>query len=809
MTELRQSLRSLLKRPGLTATAVLTLALGLGASTAIFSLLDTVALRPLPYRDADRLVEIGTVIPGQKEFRGVSWPRFQALLGEGRTMTAATAYYTSTFGLTERERPEELSGARVSSGFFDVWGVAPTLGRTFSADEEKRGGRDVVLLSAGFWRQRFGGDRAVLGRNLELEGRPTTIVGVLPDVLRFPFSDVQIWLPRPDDASFVSRKAQALGAGYLQVVARLKPGVPLAAVERDLERISASYRANLPGQIDGALALGVVTLDEHLVGTTRATLLVLLAAVSLVLLIACADVANLLLADGLSRRREIAARIALGAGRRHILGQALRESLLLAGAGGLLGVLLAYLGLKLLVAANPADLPRIGEVALSGRALAFAFLLTTAAGVLAGLAPAWQTLRTDPRSFLAERGGTGGIGGTGGNPGGLGQGLLVTLEIALALMLFSAAGLLLRSLAQVNGMDLGLVPKNLMFVDVTLPAARYPGATERRIFFEELVERLRGLPGVSAAALVEHPPTVGASHMRLSVEGQAPVATDRQPLVTRLITGAGYFHALETRFLAGHDFDPGIAPNAPLTGILGRSFRDTYFRGQNPVGRHLRLGTVTVEIVGVVEDIQQNPLEADREPLVFLFHHQVGAELSPPDSMSLALRSALPAASVAASVRRVVHGLDPGEPLPEMTTLASLLRAATARRRLTTGLFAGFSALALLLCILGIYGVVAHSISLRRREIGVRMALGARPGQVLLSVLRRGARSIVPGLALGALASYFAGRALQSQLFEVPATDLLHFTATAVILGAVAFLACLVPGQQATRIDPAATLRTP
>ncbi len=805
MTELRQSLRSLLKRPGLSATAVLTLALGLGASTAIFSLLDTVALRPLPYRDADRLVEIGTVIPGQKEFRGVSWPRFQALLGEGRSMTAATAYYTASFGLTERERPEELSGARVSGGFFDVWGVAPILGRAFSADEEKRGGRDVVLLSAGFWRQRFGGDRAILGRNLELEGRPTTIVGVLPDVLRFPFADVQIWLPRPDDASFISRKAQALGAGYLQVVARRKPGVPLAAVERDLDRISASYRTNLPGQIDGALSLGAVTLDEHLVGTTRATLLVLLAAVFLVLLIACADVANLLLADGLSRRREIAARIALGAGRRHILGQALRESLLLAAAGGLLGVLLAYLGLKILVAANPADLPRIGEVALSGRALAFAFLLTTLAGVLAGLAPAWQTLRTDPRSFLAERNASGGTGGT----GGLGQGLLVTLEIALALTLFSAAGLLLRSLAQVNGMDLGLVPANLMFVDVTLPAARYPGATERRIFFEQLVERLRGLPGVSAAALVEHPPTVGASHMRLSVEGQAPVPTDRQPLVTRLFTGAGYFRTLQTRFLAGHDFDPGIAPNAPLTGIVGRSFRDTYFRGQNPVGRHLRLGSATVEIVGVVEDIQQNPLETDREPLVFLFHHQVGAELSPPDAMSLAVRSALPAASVADSVRRVVHGLDPGEPLPEMTTLASLLRAATARRRLTTGLFAGFSALALLLCILGIYGVVAHSISLRRREIGVRMALGARPGQVLWSVLRRGARSIVPGLALGALASYFAGRGLQSQLFEVPATDLLHFTATAAILGAVAFLACLVPGQQATRIDPAVTLRTP
>jgi putative ABC transport system permease protein len=805
--EIVQSIRTLGKRPGLTATAVLTLGLGIGASTAIFSLLDTVALRPLPYRDADRLVEIGAVVPGQKDLRGVSWPKFQALAAHSRETTAVTAYYTAAFGLTERDRPEELSGARVSGGFLDAWGVQPLLGRAFSADEEKRGGPNVVLLSSGFWHQRFGGDRAILGKSLEIEGLPTTVVGVLPDVLRFPFAGVQIWLPRPDDANFMSRKALELGAGYLQVVARLKPGVPLTALQRDMDHIVADYQANLPGQLDTSFPLAAVPLNELLVGTTRTTLLVLFAAVSLVLLIACADVANLLLADGLSRRREIAARVALGAGRRQIFGQALRESLLLAGAGGVLGVFLAYWGLKLLVAANPADLPRIGEVGLAGRALAFAVLVTAVAGVLAGLAPAWQTLRTDPRSFLAE----GERGATGGRRGSWGQGLLVTVQIALALVLFSAAGLLLRSLERVNGMQLGFAPDDLLFVQVTLPDAKYPGVAERRVFFEGLLERLRGLPGVQSAALVEYPPTAGAPHTKLTVEGQAPLPPDKQPLVLRLVTGAGYFQTLRARFLAGHDFDPRLASNAPLTAIISRSLRDLYFPGQNPLGQHLHLrgGSSPVEIVGVVEDIQQDPVEDGREPMVFLFHHQVSAEQSPPNFMNLALRTDLPLASVAESVRREVHALDPGEPLPEMTTLSAMLATATARRRLTTGLFSGFSALALLLSVLGIYGVVAHSIFLRRREIGVRMALGASKGQVLENVLKLGARWIVPGLALGVLGSYFAGRALRSQLFEVPATDPLHWSAAAALLGAIAFLACLVPAQKATRIDPATTLRTP
>ena len=806
MREIGQSARRLLRRPGLTLTAVVTLALALGANTAIFSLLDTVALRPLPYREADRIVKIGAAVPDEGELQEVSWPKFELLAAQSRETAGVAAYYPNTFALTDRDRPEELSGLRVSGGFSAVWGVAPLLGRTFSADEEKPGGANVALLSYGFWRQRFAGDRATVGRTLDLEGLPTTIIGVLPDALRFPFGDVQVWLPRPDEQSFMPRRALEMGAGYLEIAARLKPGASLAAVQREIDRIAAAYKQERPGQLDTTYGLGARSMNELLVGAARTKLLVLLGFVALVLLIACADVANLLLADGLARRREIAACVALGAGRRQIFGQSLRESLLIAGAGGALGVVLAHWGLRLLVAANPADLPRIGEVTVSGRALAFALLVTAAAGVLAGLAPAWQTLRTDPKSFLAE-----GERGAVGARFHWGQGLLVTFQVAVTLVLLSAAGLLLRSLQQVNGLDLGFDADDLLFVQVTLPEAKYPGVAERRFFFEDLLDRARRIPGVQSAGLIEYAPTVGAPHMALSVEGRPPLPPDQQTLVLRGITSAGYLPTLDAHFLAGHDFDPRISPDAPQTAIISRSLKDLAFPGENPLGRRVRLrgSDAPVEIVGVVEDIQQNPLEAGMEPMIFLSQHQAGPDLSPPNYMNLAIRTSLPVAGVAEAVRREVHALDPSEPLPEMTTMAAMLSTATAQRRLTTGLFSGFSALALVLSLLGIYGVVAHSIFLRRREIGVRMALGASRGQVLGNVLRLGARWIVPGLALGAIGSYFAGRAIVSQLFEVEATDWLHFTAVAALLGAIAFLACLLPARQATRIDPATTLRMP
>jgi predicted permease len=805
LREIGQSGRRLLRRPGLAVTAVVTLGLAIGANTAIFSLLDAVALHPLPYPHAERLVRIGVVIPGQRDLREVSWPRFQALAAQGRATAAVAAYFENTFGLTEKDRPQQVAGARVSAGFFDVWAVAPLLGRAFTAAEQKDGGPNVALLSYGFWRQRFGGDSAVIGRPLQIDGLPTTIVGVVPDTYRFPFNAVQLWLPRPDEATFLSRRAVEYGAGYLQVIARLRPGISAAAAQGDGDRVFAAYKANPQGHLDVNYPFAVMPLGDHLVGAARRTLLALLGAVGLVLLIACADVANLLIADGLARRRETATRVALGAGRRQIFGDALRESLLIAGAGGLVGVLLAAWGLRLLVAASPADLPRIDQAGLSLRTLVFAILVTALAGVAASLAPAWQTLRTDPRTFLGE----GARGAAGGVRDSWAQGFLVSFQIALVLVLLSAAGLLLRSLRSVNGMALGFEPQNLVFVQVSLPAARYPSVAARRVFFDALLERVRALPGVERAAMVEYPPTTGAPMSTFDVAGRPPLPPPSRPLVLRLMAGAGYFQTLGTRLLAGRDFDPHSAPGAPLTAIISRSFRDQYFAGENPLGQHLALrgGTVPAEIIGVVDDIQQQALEDGIRPTFFLFHRQVQAELSPPDFMTLALRTSLPAASVASSLRREVNALDPSQPLPELQTMTALLRTGTARRRLSTGLFSAFSALALALCLLGIYGVVAHSVFQRRREIGVRLALGATRNQVLTGVLRPVGRWILPGLAAGAAGSFIAGRLLASQLFEVDATSWPHFAAAAAILAATALLASLVPARKAAEVDPATTLR--
>jgi putative ABC transport system permease protein len=800
-----QSGRRLLRRPGLAATAVLTLGLAIGANTAIFSLLDSVALRPLPYPHADRLVRLGVVIPDQKDLREVSWPRFQALAEQSRTTAAVACYFENTFGLTERDHPEEVVGARVSGGFFAVWGVAPLLGRDFTAAEERDGGPNVALLSNGFWRQRFGGERSVLGRSVEIDGVPTTVVGVMPDTYRFPFRDVRLWLPRPDQIASLSRQAVEYGAGYLQVVARLRPGVSRAAAQAESDRIFAAYKAEPRGHLDINYPFAVQALNEQLVGESRKTLLALLGAVGLVLLIACADVANLLLAAGLARRREIATRVALGAGRREIFGEALRESLLIAGAGGLVGVFLAGWGLRLLVAANPADLPRIDEASLSLRTLAFAILVTAAAGILAGLAPAWQTLRTDPRAFLGE----GARGAAGGVRDSRGQGLLISFQVALVLVLLSAAGLLVRSLQRVNGIELGFDPQGLVFVQVSLPVVRYPTPAARQVFFDGLLERVRALPGIQQAAIVDYPPTAGAAMGTFGVSGRPPLPPEKRPLVLRMMVGAGYFQTLRAHLLAGHDFDEHTAPTAPLTAIISRSFRDQYFAGENPLGQHLllRASPAPVEIVGVVDDIQQQALEDGLRPTIFLYHRQVPAAMSPPDFMNLALRTSLPPGSVADSLRRVVNTVDPTQPLPDLQTMQGLLRAATARRRLTTGLFSAFSALALGLCLIGIYGVVAHSVFQRSREIGVRVALGATSAQVLAGVLRPVGRWIVPGLVAGAAGSFFAGRLLVSQLFEVEATNWLHFAAAAAALAATALLASFLPARKATQIDPAETLR--
>ncbi len=806
MQELKLSARRLARTPGTSLIAAVALGIGIGASSAIFSLLDAVVLQPLPYPDPGRLVAVLAASPDQGlEPSPVSVSKFTALARDGRAFSGVAAWHEDSFGLAAAGEPEQLQGARVSEGFFRVLGVQPELGRGFTAAEQRPGGGDVALLGEGFWRRRFGSDPGVVGRGVRLNGRAYTIVGVLPGILRVPFEHTDVWVPRIDEPSFLSRRSVDLGAGYLNVVARLAPGSSLAAARADAGRVGRTYAGQLPGQLDARFQLVIEPLAERLVGPLRGLFLTLLGAVGCVLLIACADVANLLLAQGLARRREMALRAALGAGHGRILRGVLLEGLLLSLAGGVMGVATAAWGLRLLVAANPAQLPRMDQVGVNVRVLAFALTVAVVAGLLASLIPALRTLSTRAREALAESGRA----ATTGRRGLRGQGLLVTAEVALALLLLILSGLMLQSLRRLTRVDPGFRPEGLVSASIVLPAGKYPGPEERRVFSEALLARARALPGVVAAALVDYLPTLGAPQTPLSVEGQPALPLDRQPLVLRGIASPGLFRTLGTPLLAGRDFDPALSSQAPLEAIVNDALRRRLFGGASPLGKHLLLGGHLFQavVVGVAGDVRQQGLTVAAEPMFYLCNRQVGAGLSPPPFFELMVRTTLPAGKVAGALRAAVRDLDPEQPVAEVRPVEEVIAQQLARQRLAAWTIGCFSAVALLLCLLGIYGVIAHSVSLRRKEIGVRLALGAGPGQVLREVMRQGASWIAVGIAAGLGLALMVGRGLASQLYEVSPTDPAQLLGATLLLGGVALLACFLPARRASHTEPAGALR--
>jgi putative ABC transport system permease protein len=806
LRDVQLGFRRLLKQPGFTLVAVLALGVGIGANCAIFSLLDAVVLSPLPYKHPERIVAIWASSPDQGlEQTEVSFPKIRALAETGKSWRSVTTYMEEDLNLTERDSPETVDGARVSAGFFDVWGIEPILGRRFLPAEDKKGGANVVLLSQGYWERRFGGDKGVLGRVLHLDGKAYTVVGVLPQVLRFPFSQVQLWVPRPNEMSFLSDEQVEHGSGYLSAAGRLAPGVSLRKAAEEAERINQRYGEQWKGNQDATFHLKLLPMNQQLVGQSRTALFLLLGAVGFVLLIACADVANLLLAQGMARGREVAIRVALGASRSQILVQRMVEGVLLAVLGSAVGLLLAHWGLRLLVAANPANLPRIEEAGLNGRVLVFTLALAFLTGILSSLAPALQTSRTDPRTALREgdRSATAGVGR------GRTQGLLVAVEVALALVLLIGAGLLIRSFRTVSSVDPGFDTRNLLVSQVSLPTVKYPTIEARRVFFESMLDRIRAVPGVQSATFSDFLPIQGTAHANILVEGQPVPPPDQQPLVWRLMVNPGYFQTLGIHLLAGRDFDPQAGPDSPVEVLINESLRRRFLADRNPLGQHLLLGRLRLraEIVGVVADVQQLGLDTQKEAEFFVSAHQARKDLSPTTFMQLQVRTVLPVESVARAVRREVQALDREQPVADLATMDSIVATSIASRRLTMGLLSGFSAIALALCLLGIYGVVAHSVSLREKEIGVRMALGAQAGQVLGAVTRQSFRFILLGLVVGLAAALLLSRVLESLLFEVSPTDPLYLTTAPILLALVALLACYLPARRATRIEPAITLR--
>jgi putative ABC transport system permease protein len=686
----------------------------------------------------------------------------------------------------------------VTVEFFDVLGVTPVLGRSFVTEEMVPGGAPVVMLGHAVWTQRFGGARDALGRTVRLNGVPHEIVGVLPAGFDFP-EGAQVWTPlRLSDQTRQSRNSY-----FLWVVGRLRGGVTVAAAQADMDAIAATQLERFPDAHAG-LGIFVQPLRTHLLGDVGPALLVLLGAVGLVLLIACANVANLLLSRATARQRELAVRLALGAGRSRLVRQLLTESVVIAVLGGGLGLVLAYGGVALLRSVAPPDLPRLDQIAVDPMVLAFTLGLSVLTGLLFGVAPALQSTRGELKGALREEG----RGAVGSRRGWRTRGVLVVAELSLSLVLLIGAGLLIQSFLRLSRTDDGFDGRGVLTARVALTGAGYPGPDAAIAFYDRLLERLRALPGVELVAagtnvLLDELPQSGG----FTVEGAPPETEEERIEVTFDAITPDYFRAIGTPLLLGRDFTPEDRADALPVVIVNQSFVRRYWPHEDPLGKRFKLGDADSQapwmtIVGVAADARRTAPDRDARPSAYLPYRQV-----PQPAMMLLVRTGGDPLALAGAAREAVRALDPALPLAELGTLDGLLSARLAQRRLTTVLAGLFSLVALLLALVGVYGVLSYAVAQSTREIGVRMALGAQLRDVIAMVFRRVARLLAGGLGLGMLGALLATRALASLLYGVGALDPLTFVAAPVLLAAVALLACWLPARRASRVDPAVALR--
>ena len=801
LRNLRFALRLLSKNPGFTLATIFTLALGIGANTAIFTVTSALLLRPFPYREPDQLVTVR--VSDQSKERPTTLLRYELVRDNNRSFQSVAAWTTDNLNLTGNGEPLQVPVARVSPSFFSMLGLHPQLGRIFTEDEGRPEGKPVVMLSNAMWRGRFRSDPNIVGQSVTLDGAPQTIVGVLPAEVQFPFvGKADFWTPRYFEFSLMPTQRLRLGVGYLELLARLRPGTTLTQANAELAVLNQRYREQNPTAPDATpgRAMAAESLRELVVSDVRGRVLMLSAAVAVVLLIACANVASLLLSRALARRREIAVRTALGASRGILVAQLLTESMLLAVIAGALGIGLGWIATRALTTWGATQLPEGVPITMDLRVLLFTLAVSVIVGALFGMVPTLQLARANPNAALRDEG----RGVSVGHTRTYAKNALVVGQVGLSLLLVVSAGLLLRSFVRLLNVDPGFDATNVLTMNVSLPTVKYAKPEQQIAFFDELVRRVEAVPGVSAAATSAALPLSFIRVTPILPEGQPDVPLAQRPFVDIEAISPRWFQTMRVPMLTGREFTAADNAQAPKVVIVNESFARQFWPNENPIGKRVVVGRWPdpAEVVGESADLKNKGLEQETQPQLYLSFPQL-----PWGDMNLLMRTAVEPRSITSAVRAQVAALDADQPITNIQTVDDLMDASRSQPRFTMLLLAVFSATALVLAVVGIYGVLAYSVAQRRQEFGIRLALGAERTDILRLVLRQGLVLAAAGIVTGLVASLLLTRLMSSLLYKTGTHDLTTFIVTPLLFLVIALLASYLPARRATEVNPIEALR--
>jgi putative ABC transport system permease protein len=804
LQDIRYAVRILLKNPFYTAMTLMTLALGIGANTVIFSAVNAILIRPMPYANPSQVVYLWNTEPERGlDLETISLPDFQDYRDQTQTLDQIAALFDSQFNIAVNGEPEQVAGSRLTANLLPMLGTKPLYGRIFLPEEEQPGKHRVVILSHRLWQRRFNADPNIIDKAITVQGVPYTVVGIMPPNFNFPGNENELWVPLALRASAAER-----GNRFLTVVARIKPNATFEQAEADTQAIA--QRLEQQYKEDKGVGIKMIPLKKQILGTVSLGLQVLQGAVAFVLLIACANVASLLLAKGAARDRETAIRIALGATRKRLIQQLLTESLVLGLLGAALGIALSYFGIQILKALAPSSIPRIQEVSLDLGVLLFTFILSIITSVLFGLAPALQTSKPDLNHLLKEGGRSSSVGVRGRKA----LRMLVVSEIALALILLVGAGLLINSFVRLRLVNPGFNPDHVLTMQINLPGSKYRKDVDTASFYQRLLTKVSALPGVQSAGITQALPLGGGDRyfMDLNVEGRdsGPVREGTPPVALFQIS-PDFFKTIGTPLLRGRDLAEQDIAGSPVVAIITESLAGYFFPNEDPLGKKVRVGgpgdwSVWAEVVGIVPDVRFKNLNRPPAMQIYTSHNQ-GVRIGVSLSMMLAVRTEGDPNSLATAIREQVWSIDKDQPVAKVSTMTQLVSDALSEPRFNMALLGAFGVVALILAAVGISGVLSYSVAQRTHEIGVRLALGAQPIDLLKMLVGEGMLLAVLGIIAGLAASFALTRLMVSLLFGVKATDLLTFAATSLVLVVVALAACYLPARRATKLNPVTALR--